>query len=316
MKYANIGMPNQNELRVSSFPFPFPSSMVEGEERDTFPLAPLEVVTPLPAPDMTTTVTKKMDLDTVLASIKNNNIDYVRFEIADQYSVARCKTIPVKHFQEKAKHGHNFGQIGFVGFDPEGGFIPNTGYIAERNFGDAACFPDLDTFAVLPWCKNTARVLLDAYTDGKLEPGFPREVAKTQVRRLKELGYSLFSAHEYEFFVVDKVTQEPAFKWNQWNATSRSSFNLDFTQQIGHDLPIVGVDVETIETEYVPGQMEVTYKPAFGIRAADNAHTYKEAIKEIAYQHNYKARFMTKPQPDAQYSSGAHFESFSMGCRW
>ncbi|XP_072044495.1 lengsin-like [Amphiura filiformis] len=50
--------------------------------------------------------------------------------------------------------------------------------------------------------------------------------------------------------------------------------------------------------------MEITYKPAFGIRAADNAHTYKTAIKEIAYQHNYKAQFMTKPTPDSLYGKG------------
>ena len=160
---------------------------------------------------------------------------------------------------------------------------------------------------VLALCKNIASVLLDACIDAKPVTGFHRGVAKTQVRRLSELGYSLLLAHEHEFSLIDKATHKPAFETLQWNATSRSSFNLDFTQQIGHDLPIAGVDIESIETETVPGQMEITYKPAFGIRAADNAHTYKTAIKEIAFQHNYKAQFMTKPQPDQRSRcNGAH----------
>lgn len=46
--------------------------------------------------------------------------------------------------------------------------------------------------------------------------------------------------------------------------------------------------------------------PAFGIQAADNAHTYKISIKEIALDHGYQAVFMTKPWPD-QVGSASHF---------
>ena len=42
---------------------------------------------------------------------------------------------------------------------------------------------------------------------------------------------------------------------------------------------------------------------AFGIRAADNAHTYKTSIKEIAYRHDLVASFMTKPYPEISRSS-------------
>ena len=247
-----------------------------------------------------------MDLQYVLTSIKENNIEYIRLEVADPYGVGRCKIIPTRHFEERVRNGQNIGLPPMMAFDPTGGFIPGTGFVEEKNFGDSVCFPDLSTYTVLPWCKNTARVIVDATFDGKPIDAIPREIAKTQLSRLKELGYSILSAHEHEFYVVDSATKKPAFETRQWNATSRSNFNLDFTQQLGHDLPLAGVDIECIETEYNPGQMEIPYKPAFGIRAADNAYTYKVAIKEIAQQHNYIASFMTKPITSEAQGNGAH----------
>ncbi|PIK48744.1 putative lengsin-like [Apostichopus japonicus] len=60
----------------------------------------------------------------------------------------------------------------------------------------------------------------------------------------------------------------------------------------------MGVDLESFETEFAPGQYEITYKPAFGLQAADNAFTFKNGIKEIAQQHGYLASFTTKPYAD------------------
>ncbi|XP_072013673.1 lengsin-like [Amphiura filiformis] len=247
-----------------------------------------------------------MDLQDVLAKIDESNIKFIRMEISDQYGVARCKTIPSKHFKSKAIHGQNISQLSWMVYDPACSFIMGTGYFEKVNFGDAICFPDLDTFAVLPWVKSTARVLLKPTYKGDPISGFPREVCKRQFDRLSDLGYSLKAAHEHEFLLQKEGTKEPAFDTCQHNSTYRSSFNLPFTQQIGLDLPEAGVDIESIETEYSPGQMEVTYAPTFGIRAADNAHTYKTAIKEIAREHGYFASFMTKPDPSGIVGNSAH----------
>ncbi|XP_072013413.1 lengsin-like [Amphiura filiformis] len=247
-----------------------------------------------------------MDLKQVLESIKDNNIEQIRLEISDQYGVARCKTIPARHFAEKYQYGHNFIQSGFMSFDPMGHFIKGTGFGEEINYGDTVCYPDLNTYTVLPWCDNTARVFVDCKTDGKPVKSFPREIAKTQCDRLQELGYSLLAAHEYEFTLFKHGTRIPAFDSYQWNATARSTFNPAYTKQILRQLPLVGIDIETVENECIPGMMEVTYKPAFGISAADNAHTFKAAMKEIAKQHNYVANFMTNPDPaSSEYSCKA-----------
>ena len=81
---------------------------------------------------------------------------------------------------------------------------------------------------------------------------------------------------------------------------------MKFLDQLMEQLPIVGIDVETVQSEYGPGQQEITYKPSFGIQAAHIAHTYKASIKEIALHHGYMAVFMSKPWAD-ECGSSAHF---------
>ena len=176
----------------------------------------------------------------------------------------------------------------------------------EIGFGDAVCFPDFDTFVILPWCDKIARILIEPTFRGEHVGSHPRVVARKQLDRLKKLGISLLSAHEHEFYLVHRDTNKPVNDDHRIRATERNNQDMKFTNQIARDLPEVGVDIECLETEYGPGQLEISYLPAFGIRAADNAHTYKASIKEIAYQHNYRAVFMTKPWPDEVGSAG-HF---------
>ncbi|XP_072048559.1 lengsin-like [Amphiura filiformis] len=252
---------------------------------------------------MTRSKSTDMNLKQVLESIKENNIEQIRLEISDQYGVARCKTIPARHFEEKYNYGHNFVQLGFMAYDPMGHRIKGTGFAEEINFGDTVCYPDLNTYTILPWCENTARVLVDCKTDGKPVKSFPRGIAKIQCDRLNELGYSLLAAHEHEFPIFKHGTRIPAFDSYQWNATSRCTFNPAYTKQILRQLPLVGIDIQAMENEGSPGTMEVTYKPVFDICAADHAHTYKAAMKEIAQQHNYVASFMTNPAPASSIKS-------------
>ena len=134
----------------------------------------------------------------------------------------------------------------------------------------------------------------------------PRVIARRQLEKLKSLGISLLSAHEHEFNLVDKETTKTVNDDVNYNATIRFTPVNEFILQVINELPKVGVSVEQVETEYGPGQFEITYKPAFGIRAPDNAHTYKISIKEIALLNGYVASFMSKPYPDKSGSS-SHF---------
>ncbi|XP_071510557.1 lengsin-like [Diadema antillarum] len=246
-----------------------------------------------------------MALETILQEIDEENIAFVRFEQTDVYGVARSKTIPARHFAEKASGGLNF-YLGHLGYDPQAGFVPDSAYTAAAGHCDAVCFPDFSTFQVIPWSKRTARILIEPTFHGKLVEAHPRVVARRQLDKLSAMGFSLLSAHEHEFYLVDKATRKTVNDDVNIRSTIRLAAYEDVIHTIMDGLVAAGVDVECAETEYGPGQTEISYKPAFGIRAADNAHTFKTGIKEMALKNGYMATFMSKPFPDKS-GSACHF---------
>ncbi|XP_071848062.1 lengsin-like isoform X3 [Apostichopus japonicus] len=253
---------------------------------------------------MDTTRYYTMELQKLLTEIDNKQIEMVRFEMTDFYGISHCKGIPSRHFKEKVNHGLPFFG-GQMALDPQAGLVSGTGYSEEIAYRDMVYHADLSTFRTLPWEKETARILTFPKYLGNLVGGYPRNVAERLLGVLKSEGYSLYSSHEHEFFVVDAVTKKPITDGIQVRATIRLAKNRDFLSQIAKQLPLMGVDLESFETEYAPGQYEISYKPAFGLQAADNAFTFKNGIKEIAQQHGYLASFTTKPYAD-QIAASAH----------
>jgi len=232
--------------------------------------------------------------------------DYVRFEQPDLHGMSRGKTVPVAHFRHYAEHGLNF-LGGLLGLDAQGGVAGGTGYLEERNFADSLIFPDLDTIAVVPWAERTARVLADPrWYDGQPLQAAPRHLARRQLDRLTELGYELRSGFEYELYLVDAETREPAFDGIQIFWTVRNNFDQPFVNKLLDSLRATGVDIITSNVEYGPGQMEINFAPRMGVAAADQAFVFKNAVKEVAQQHGYLASFMTKPYAD-QSASGCHY---------
>lgn len=244
-------------------------------------------------------------MELIKKRLQDNDITSVRFEQSDMYGIPHCRAIPTRHFERMATKGINIS-MGFMAFDPKGQVAKNTGYGEEIHNADCLAFPDLDTFQILPWCTKTARVLIEGVYNGEKVAVYPRVVARKQLERLEKHGLSLWSAHEHEFFVVKEDTLKPLH--DQTNATAVLSMAAyeTFFQQILNDLPKAGVDIECYGVESGEGQLEITYRPEFGIKAADTAHTYKLGIKEIALKHGLVATFMSKPWPDVAGSS-AHF---------
>ena len=65
--------------------------------------------------------------------------------------------------------------------------------------------PDLDTFAVFPWCDpemREARLICDVYyPNGQPFVGDPRYVLKKVLQEAESLGYSVMAGPEFEFFL-------------------------------------------------------------------------------------------------------------------
>ena len=236
-----------------------------------------------------------------------DGIDFVRFEQTDTHGISRSKTVPVRHFRHFAAHGLNF-LLGQLGFDVQAGVALGTGYLESLGFPDSRIFPDLSTYAVIPWSDSTARVLCEPrFLDGRPALAAPRTVVNGLLRELNGLGYDLLGGFEYEFYLVeDDDDRKPPFPGIQIFATLRNNFDEVLVYEILRSMSEVGVDIITANAEYGPGQMEINFAPARGIAAADQAFTFKNGLKEIASHFGYMASFMTKPYAD-QSASGCHF---------
>ena len=238
--------------------------------------------------------------------LEREHIEFVRFEQSDTHGIARSKTVPTRHFTRFAEHGLNF-LLGHLGFDAQSGVAPGSGYLEDLGFPDSRIFPDLDTLVTLPWADQTASVLCEPrFQDGRPALAAPRAIARVLLGELESMGYGFYSGFEYEFYLVNRETRQPPFPGIQIFSTLRNNFDPKIVDQILLDMPKVGVDIITSNSEYGPGQMEINFAPAAGITAADHAFRFKNGVKEIAQRQGYMASFMTKPYAD-QSASGCHY---------
>lgn len=233
--------------------------------------------------------------------IKKNNIKFIRLEQTDMHGIARSKTILSKDFRERVQGGLNFPP--HLSTDPASSDVRGAGYLEEMDYGDFITYPDLETFQVLPWCEDTARLIIEPVQENGLPVlAHPRWVAKRQIHRLEEIGWKLLSSFEHEFYVVDSQGK-PLDNNKNTHATLKSNQAPGLFHQILLQVP---GHVNTFEAEGGPGQFEISYKPASGILGADEAFTFKTGAKEIAQQQGYSISFMTRPYSDGNGSS-AHY---------
>ncbi|MCX2727820.1 glutamine synthetase family protein [Thermomicrobium sp. 4228-Ro] len=242
-----------------------------------------------------------MDIATVTRLLRAAGIRWVRIEMADTHGIARSKSVPIEKFPTYAARGVNF-YGGMLLQDASGWDIP----LEERlPPPDYLLKPDLDTLTVLPYAPGEVRVLGDLYRDGSPAPEDPRVVCRRMVERFRARGWIPRSAFEYEFYLLHATTREPVFRDKQICSTLRNNFDPAWRDELLTALEAHGIAVSTLSVENAPGQFEITFDPADGLAAADQAFMFRTVVKEVSRKHGYIATFMTKPFID-QAASGTH----------
>ncbi|NXX83126.1 LGSN protein, partial [Urocolius indicus] len=231
-----------------------------------------------------------------------DNVQFVRFESIDLHGVSRSKNVPSRFFHEKAINGvampRSYLELTVNPKDNE------LDYINATNFNcDIILNPDLSTFRILPWTEQTARVICDSFTVlGNPLMTSPRHIAKKQLSQLQDNGFSLHSAFTYEFCIygITEVVNSKTISFPA--ATILNNHDQTFIQELVEGMYYAGANIESFSSSTGPGQMEITFHPAFGIDAADSAFTFRTGIKEVAKKYNYVASFFSE---SGFYNSGA-----------
>lgn len=241
-------------------------------------------------------------------------LDTVVVAIPDLYGRLVGKRFTARFFVESAHretHACDYLLAADIEMEPVPGYQVASW---DQGYGDFVMRPDLSTMRSLPWLPGTALVLADVL-DHHHQPlvHSPRAILQRQVDRLTELGYQANMASELEFYLFTDSYQQAEDKGFRDLRTDGSYIEdyhvLATTRQepvlraMRQGLEGAGVPVENSKGEWGPGQVELNVTYADPVTMADRHVILKNAVKEIAGQHDQAVTFMAKWRDDLAGSS-------------
>jgi len=236
-----------------------------------------------------------MTIDKVLELVEKEHIEFIRIEFLDYAGVTRGRTVRPSQLRSAMEKGINFSTA-IMNFDCFDEYIPNPTY--GPNDGDFFAVPDPNTFAILPYRKNTARMLCDLQdVNGDPWGGCPRNALKRLLSEVESLlGGNIYMAFEQEAYLLKEVDGKIQPADNSHCFSSEGvDIQEDFVQDFVYSLEKMGVETEQISSEYGPGQLEINLKYAPAIKAADDQVTFMHVFKQIARDKGMIGTLMPKP---------------------
>lgn len=228
--------------------------------------------------------------DTVLSMCKEHGVQFVDLQFSDLLGILKAVTVPVDRLEDAIDDGAWFDGSSIEGF-------------TRIHESDMYLKPDLSTFAILPWTKDsehvTARLICDVYMpDGERFEGDPRYILQKQVERARKMGFEYYVGPELEFFLFERkecggLPEMPHDSGGYFDQSTDlgAAVRKDMTFGLQH----MGVEVEALHHEVAEGQHEINFKYGKAVNTADNAMTFKHVLKAVAALYNLHATFMPKP---------------------
>ena len=189
--------------------------------------------------------------------------------------------------------------------------------IAEKTYKDGA-FVDrpaklfADTVRTYPFAQASAICLAD-FT-GPFGQRSPRNVCLRLIAEAAEMGFDVFSAFEFEFFVFDETPEslrakkyrdlKPFAPGNRTYSLQTSAMHGDLLEGLDDTMKTMGIGLDAIHTELGPGCFEAPLTYAKGMKSPDDAMLFKNFAKAYFSRNDLTASFMSKLSPSLSGQSG------------
>jgi glutamine synthetase len=246
----------------------------------------------------------------------------VRFAFSDAHGVVRGKTLVASEASRALRTGvacsmtmllkDLSGRTAFQIFQPGG-----------DGAGDMVMVADPCRFHVLPWAPHSGWILCDLYrTDGTPHPYSTRALMRRMLARLAEHGFTWRAGLEVEFHLLRYADRAPApdhiatpgppprvmpLNHGYQYLTEQSYDMLDpLLEMLRGHLQALGLPLRSLEVEFGPSQVEVTFGATTGMEPADQMLLFRSATKQIFAREGYLASFMCLPQLPHAAASGWH----------
>ena len=242
----------------------------------------------------------KYTREDILRLVREEDIQFIRMQFTDIFGQMKNVAITASQIEKALDN-----QIMMDGSSIEG--------FVRIEESDQYLWPDLDTFAILPWRPQygkVARLICDVHNpDGTPFVGDPRCVLKRALARAGELGLTFNAGPELEFFLFQTDEDgRPTTKTSD-EAGYFDLGPLDHGESTRREICLcleeMGFEIEASHHEVAAGQHEIDFKYTEALQAADNIMTFKLAVKTLAQKNGLHATFMPKPVCGAA-GSGMH----------
>ncbi|GBE54534.1 glutamine synthetase [archaeon BMS3Bbin15] len=218
--------------------------------------------------------------------VEKKDVAFVKFQFTDVLGVLKSFAIPARELETAIDEGMGFDGSSILGYTP----------IHES---DMIAMPDLDTFTLLPWRpqdKKVGRIVCDILTpEGRPFEGDPRYTLKRTVEDAKKMGYTMNVGPELEFFLFKSMESPEVTDLGGYFDLLPLDTAEDVRRQIIFALESMNIRVEYSHHEVAPSQHEIDLRYTDALTMADNALSYRMAVKAIASQNDLYGTFMPKP---------------------
>jgi glutamine synthetase len=243
-----------------------------------------------------------------LRELAQAGVSRVRVHYTDLLGTTRAKVIPLDSFERACEDGLNFC-VSVFAIDHTGVMPDGTGIRDEVNFRDMQVVPDLATLRTVPWERETAICLADCRLDGEPLETDPRNILRRAIAAAEVQGLHVSVGHELEFFLLRRT---PEGRFEPYQPTPGLVYRMDavtdpagVVREMEDNVRGLGLPFVCVNHEYDPSQWEINTRFAEALRAADEAHLLKLAIKETAAMHGLVATFIGRPT-EGGGTSGYH----------
>ncbi len=239
------------------------------------------------------------------AACAEAGVHTVEVAAPDTQGHLRGKRVPVERFfTTTASSGVHIADAMFV-FDMQNDLPDNPLINMDSGYLDCHLVPDVASGRILTHRPGYALVFADAYDHtGAPHPLAPRGILAAQIDRCRARDLTPVVATELEFFLCTP-DWEPVQNHIQYSSLT-DAVELEATlADMRAGLSGAGLEVESSNAEYGPGQIEINIEYADAMRTADNTVLMKSIVKQVAVQHGLRATFMPKPWFE-QSGSGMH----------
>ncbi|MFC3614131.1 glutamine synthetase family protein [Lutimaribacter marinistellae] len=264
-----------------------------------------------------------------LSRLEGDGIETVRFLFSDQHGLLRGKALTVSAAESACRNGvtapsslllkDTSHRTAFPVWDEDAGFGPGV----MTGAGDILLVPDLSTYRRLPWSPHSAWVLCEVVqSDGTAIPFAPRTVLRDALARLHDRGIDMVCGLEVEFHIFAQsgvaLTHEgggmpgspphtaPLNHGYQLLTDTLYSEMEDLLDEIRRAAQAMGMPVRSIEVEFGPSQVEVTFDPAPAWTHAETMVMFRALAKQVCARRGLLASFMCRPIAPNIAASGWH----------